>query len=178
MPKDTKENTPELPLKDLERGIYLKCSGSYYSMYKSVTEVEDFQTLLLFSKIPVDMEAKKGKLLALVQSQMINQHLKANPEKFPHFYKCRECKIEEIIYNFIPNEKIPVSETSTNVRTMSMEELKVYIFANNLKTKIDDYSTIYKAREAVFNDEENKKILDAHMAKEKKKNKGKFVAGE
>lgn len=174
----SKDNTPGLPLKDLERGIYLKCSGSYYSIYKSVTEVEDYQTLLLFSKIPVDMEVEKGKLLALVQTQMIDRHLKANPEKFPHFYKCRECKIEEIIYNFIPNEKIPVSEASKNVRTMSVEELKVYVFTNKLKTKIDEYSTIYKAREAVLNDEENKKIFDAHMAKEKKKKKGKFVAGE
>lgn len=174
----TKDNKSELPLKDLERGIYLKCSGSYYSIYKSVSEVENFQTLLLFSKIPVDMEVKKGKLLALVQSQMINQHLQASPEKFPHFYKCRECKIEEIIYNFIPNEKIPVSEASKNVRTMSLEELKVYIFSNKLNTKIDDYSTIYKAREAVLNEEDNKKALEAHMAKEKKKKKGKFVAGE
>lgn len=169
----TKE-TKELPLKDLPEGIYFKCTGSYYARYKNASGVENYETYLQFSKTNIDVESKGDKLLSIVQNQLINHHLKDNVDKFPYFYSCRECKIEEVVYNFKSLNTVKAVSKPSKIGTMTIEELKLFVFEQGLFTKVDKFSTIFKAREAVRNDYENKKIEDKFAEERKKKEKNKF----
>lgn len=177
MTKEKKDlSSKDLPLKDLPEGLYLKCSGTYYARYRGSSGVEGFETYLLFSKVNIDLEKQKHNLLSTVQNQMINQHMKALPKEFPNFYECRECRIIDTIYNFKSTNVAKATCNPSMISSMTMEELKLFVFENNLFTKVDNFSTIMKARAEVRNDYENKKIADKFEAERKKKEKKKFKA--